>query len=293
MELFKRMVRSSRMVRIMAKKRMFNNSVLDTDAFLDLPLSTQALYFHLNLRADDDGFISNPKRIQQYIGASEDDLKLLVLKSFVIAFDDGVIVIKHWRMHNTIRNDRYQPTNFQEDLALLGIKENKAYTLNVSKVETECIPNGNQMETKCIPNVSPDIGLDLDIDKDIRVSKDTLCQTDNVRRVVDEWNKLSSLGIQSVSKLSNSSKRYKSLVARLKEYGIEDVLEAINNIRNSDFLLGKNKKGWQITFDWFVLPNNFPKVLEGNYLNKHIEQPGNNNPQMSADELRKFAMGES
>lgn len=293
MELFKKMVRSSRMVRIMAKKRMFNNSVLDTDAFLDLPLSTQALYFHLNLRADDDGFISNPKRIQQYIGASEDDLKLLVLKSFVIAFDDGVIVIKHWRMHNTIRNDRYQPTNFQEDLALLGIKENKAYTLNVSKVETEYIPNGNQMETKCIPNVSPDIGLDLDIDKDIRVSKDTLCQTDNVRRVVDEWNKLSSLGIQSVSKLSNSSKRYKSLVARLKEYGIEDVLEAINNIRNSDFLLGKNKKGWQITFDWFVLPNNFPKVLEGNYLNKHIEQHGNNNPQMSADELRKFAMGES
>ena len=252
---------------------MFNNSVLDTDAFLDMPLSAQALYFHLNLRADDDGFISNPKRIQQYIGASEDDLKLLVLKSFVIAFEDGVIVIKHWRMHNTIQSDRYHPTNFQEDFALLGIKENKAYTLNVSK-----------METKCIQNVSSDIGLD--IDKDIRVSKDTLCQTDNVRRVVNEWNKLSSLGIQSVSKLSNSSKRYKSLVARLKEYGIEDVLKAINNIRNSDFLTGKNKKGWQITFDWFVLPNNFPKVLEGNYLNKQTKELKNDRQQMSADEIR-------
>lgn len=282
----------------MAKKRMFNNTVLDTDAFLDMPLSAQALYFHLNLRADDDGFISNPKRIQQYIGASEDDLKLLVLKSFVIAFDDGVIVIKHWRMHNTIRNDRYQPTNFQEDLALLGIKENKAYTLDFSKVETECIPNGNQMATKCIPNVSTDIGLDLDIDIDkninnITVSKDTVCQTDNVRRVVEEWNKLSSLGIQSVSKLSKSSKRYKSLVARLKEYSIEDVLKAIDNIRNSDFLLGRNKKGWQITFDWFVLPNNFPKVLEGNYLNKQVEQPHNDSPQMSADEIRKRIMGDS
>ena len=149
----------------MANKRMFNNTVLDSDAFLDMPLSAQALYFHLNMRADDDGFISNPKRIQAYIGASEDDLKLLILKSFVIAFEDGVIVIKHWRMHNTIQKDRYHPTNYQDDLALLGIKENKAYTLDVSK-----------METKCIQNVSSDLGLgldkDLDIDKDLDLDLD-------------------------------------------------------------------------------------------------------------------------
>lgn len=147
----------------MASKRMFNNSVLDSDAFLDMPLSAQALYFHLNMRADDDGFISNPKRIQSYIGASEDDLKLLVLKSFVIAFDDGVIVIKHWRMHNTIQKDRYHPTNYQDDLAMLGIKENKAYTLDVSK-----------METKCIQNVSRDLGLglDIDLDKDLDIGLD-------------------------------------------------------------------------------------------------------------------------
>ena len=103
----------------MAKKRMFNYDVLDTDAFLEMPLSAQALYFHLNMRADDDGFISNPKRVQAYIGASEDDLKLLVAKRFVINFEDGVIVIKHWRMHNTIQKDRYHPTNYQEDLAML------------------------------------------------------------------------------------------------------------------------------------------------------------------------------
>ncbi|MCR5722024.1 MAG: replisome organizer [Lachnospiraceae bacterium] len=143
----------------MANKRMFNNMVLDTDAFLDMPLSAQALYFHLNMRADDDGFISNPKRIQAYIGASEDDLRLLVLKNFVIAFEDGVIVIKHWRMHNTIQKDRYHPTNYKEDLALLGIKENKAYTLDVSK-----------METGCIQNVSSDLGLGLD--KDLDIGKD-------------------------------------------------------------------------------------------------------------------------
>lgn len=143
----------------MAKKRMFNNEVLDTDAFLDMPLSAQALYFHLNLRADDDGFISNPKRVQAYIGASEDDLKILVMKRFVIVFDDGVIVIKHWRMHNTIQKDRYIPTHYQEDLAMLGIKENKSYTTDVSK-----------MDTKCFQNVSTD--LDIDIDKDIDKEKD-------------------------------------------------------------------------------------------------------------------------
>lgn len=79
----------------MAKKRMFNNDVLDTDSFLEMPLSAQALYFHLNMRADDDGFISNPKRVQTYIGAREDDLKLLVVKKFVIAFEDGKMLIKH------------------------------------------------------------------------------------------------------------------------------------------------------------------------------------------------------
>ena len=139
----------------MAKKRMFNNDVLDTDAFLGMPLSAQALYFHLNMRADDDGFISNPRRVQKYVGASEDDLKLLIVKNFIIVFDDGVIVIKHWRMHNTIQKDRYRKTNYVEDLNQLGIKENRAYTLNVSK-----------METKCIQNVSSDIDLDLDIDLD-------------------------------------------------------------------------------------------------------------------------------
>ena len=149
----------------LAKKRMFNNEVLDTDAFLDMPLSAQALYFHLCMRADDDGFIGNPARIQKYIGASEDDLKLLVAKRFVLVFDDGVIVIKHWRMHNTIQKDRYKPTNYLEDLAVLGIKENKAYTLNGKK----CFQNVSSLDTNRKQNVSPDIdiGLGSDIDNNI------------------------------------------------------------------------------------------------------------------------------
>ena len=113
----------------MAEKRMFALSLIDSDAFLDMPLSAQALYFHLNMRADDDGFVNNPKRITDYVGAASDDLKLLLAKRFIIVFDDsGVIVIRHWRLHNTLRSDRYHPTNYQAELSRLCIAENKAYT---------------------------------------------------------------------------------------------------------------------------------------------------------------------
>jgi hypothetical protein len=117
----------------MASKRMINLSVIDTDAFLEMPLSTQALYFHLNLRADDDGFVGSPKIICRTVGASDDDLKLLIAKRFIIIFEDGVIVIKHWRMHNTLSVNRYKETNYTEDKALLKLKTNNAYTLGDGK----------------------------------------------------------------------------------------------------------------------------------------------------------------
>lgn len=138
----------------MANKRMFTMKIVDSDSFLDMPLSTQCLYFHLNMRADDDGFVGNPKRICKLIGCNDDDLKLLIAKRFVLVFDNGVIVIKHWRMHNTIQKDRYTPTTYCDELKQLGIKDNKSYTLS-------------PMETKCIQNVSTDIDIDIDIDKDI------------------------------------------------------------------------------------------------------------------------------
>lgn len=128
----------------MAEKRMFTQKIIDSDAFLDMPLSTQALYFHLNMRADDDGFINNPKRIQRTIGASEDDLRLLIAKRFVICFENGVIVIKHWRMHNTLKNDRHKPTQYQELLATLEVKGNKAYTEKCPSAE--CLPSGTSLE---------------------------------------------------------------------------------------------------------------------------------------------------
>lgn len=124
----------------MAERRMFAKTIIDSDSFLDMPMSTQALYFHLSMRADDDGFINNPKKIQRMIGATEDDLKLLIAKNFIIVFESGVIVIKHWKIHNYIRNDRYKPTVYQEEKDQLELKDNGTYTLG--------IPNGYQMETQ-------------------------------------------------------------------------------------------------------------------------------------------------
>lgn len=114
----------------MAERRMFSKTIIDSDAFLDMPMSAQALYFHLAMRADDDGFINNPKKVQRMIGASDDDAKLLLMKKFLIAFDTGVVVIKHWRIHNYLRSDRYKPTNYQDERALLTVKDNGAYSLN-------------------------------------------------------------------------------------------------------------------------------------------------------------------
>ena len=111
----------------MADKRMFSLKIVDSDLFLDMPLSSQCLYFHLSMRADDDGFVNNPKKIIKIIGANEDDLKILIAKGFVIVFDQGIIVITHWKINNYIRKDRYKPTMYIEQKQQLYQTENGAY----------------------------------------------------------------------------------------------------------------------------------------------------------------------
>lgn len=132
----------------MAEKRMFAKTIIDSDAFLDMPLSTQALYFHLAMRADDEGFINNPKKIQRTVGSTDDDLKLLMLKNFIIPFESGIVVIKHWKIHNYIRTDRLKPTAYQEEKGQLSIKKNGAYTL--------CQADVSQLSGRCPADVSID-----------------------------------------------------------------------------------------------------------------------------------------
>lgn len=111
----------------MAEKRMFSLSIIDSDAFLDMPSTTQNLYYHLGMRADDDGFINSPKKIMRSIRSSDDDMNLLIAKKFIIIFDNGVVVIKHWKINNYIRSDRYKPTNYQNEFRMLEIEENGSY----------------------------------------------------------------------------------------------------------------------------------------------------------------------
>jgi hypothetical protein len=125
----------------MAERRMFAKTIIDSDAFLDMPLSTQALYFHLSMRADDDGFINNTKKVQRMLGCSDDDMKILLSKNFVIPFDTGVCVIKHWKIHNLIQKDRYKPTIYGEHKDQLSLKENNVYTL-----DTVCIQDVSSLE---------------------------------------------------------------------------------------------------------------------------------------------------
>lgn len=127
----------------MAERRMFSKKVTDSDQFIEMSAAAQALYFHLNQGADDDGFNNQIQNAMFKAHAGVDDLKILMAKRFIIRFDSGVIVIKHWRMHNTLRKDRYIPTNFQEELAQLGIKENGAYTFGCQTV-AERLPDGCQ-----------------------------------------------------------------------------------------------------------------------------------------------------
>ena len=150
----------------MAKRRMFAITIVDSDAFAEMPLSTQALYFHLSMRADDDGFINNPKKIMRMIGASEDDLKLLVLKKFIIPFESGIVAIKHWKIHNYIPKDRYTPTVYTEEKSLLEDKENGAYTL--------CIQDVYNMDTQVSKGK-----VKLVKDKVVEVSANVYSDSDN------------------------------------------------------------------------------------------------------------------
>ena len=128
----------------MAQRRMFSKKITETDLFLDMPMSAQCLYFHLNMSADDDGFIGNVKTIRRMIGASEDDLKLLMAKEFLIPFDSGVVVIKDWKIHNYIRSDRYNETVYQDEKKQLKQLDNGRYELGIPNV----IPTVHQMDTQ-------------------------------------------------------------------------------------------------------------------------------------------------
>lgn len=252
----------------MAEKRMFSKSIVLSDAFLDMPMSARCLYFTLSMMADDDGFIGNPKAIMRQCGASQDDMSILLQKRYVLGFESGVIVIKHWRINNYLRNDRTHPTTYIEEKDTLTLDEKGAYT-EKNKVG---IPTDNQLTTNCQASGIPSIDKNRleENSIDLTIINDSLSdsKSDPKQKIIEMWNELSVYGIPPVKRISEGSKRMTCLRSRMKQFALDDFAEAIEQIKQSSFLQGKNKQGWMITFDWFILPSNFSKVLEGNYNDK-------------------------
>lgn len=132
----------------MAERRMFAKTIIDSDAFLEMPVTAQLLYFHLAMRADDDGFVNKPKSLMRMVGCKDDDLKMLFFRKFLIPFESGVVVIKHWKIHNYIAKDRYTETKYKEEKATLKLDENNAYTQLVDETYTDCIRSADKPSTQ-------------------------------------------------------------------------------------------------------------------------------------------------
>ena len=150
----------------MAQKRMFDKSITSDDIFLEMPIGSQLLYFHLSMNADDDGFINNWKSIMKMIGAKEDDLKVLLAKSYILPFESGVIVIKHWKINNYLRNDRYKPTRFKEEASKLIIDNNSVYQWYSNGIPSI---DKNSIDKNSIDKNSIDIPKQLENKSDVKM----------------------------------------------------------------------------------------------------------------------------
>lgn len=209
----------------MAERRMMSKKIIDTDNFLDMPQSTQCLYFHLLLRADDDGFIQSPKSIMRITGCKDDDLKLLIAKGFVIGFETGVIVIRHWRIHNYVQSDRYSKSELPE--AKRVELKNKVYEV----VKQPTNPDNTYMDTKCIQN-----GYNLDTQ--IRIDKireeenriETICHVSHDDVDKSHFEIIEYLNLKTGSKFKPTTKPYvQAIRSRLKEgYTVDDFKTVID-----------------------------------------------------------------
>ena len=241
----------------MAERRMFAKTIIDSDAFLDMPISTQVFYFHLSMRADDDGFINNPKKVQRMVNCSDDDLKLLIAKQFIIPFRSGVCVIRHWKIHNYLRNDRYKETVYLEEKRKLIEEENRAYLLADSADEIASIPDVNQTVYQWDTQVR--IGK-VRIDKDrIGEYRGNICTAEAVQHILDYLNMRLGTRYKATSKINRTH-----IQARIGEgYSIEDFERVID----------KKACEWMGTdFQKFLRPQTLFGTKFEAYLNQPVEK---------------------
>ena len=253
----------------MAQRRMFSKQITDTDAFLDMPATAQNLYFHLNMHADDDGFLGNAKTIRRMIGASEDDLKVLVAKQFILIFPDGVAVIRDWHIHNYIQKDRYHPTVYEKDKQKLKVNNTKQYELQPPKkpIESAIQEDVSEVDTSCIQD-------DNEMDTEVRLGKVRLGKSKNNKKgtsqsaepipykeIIDYLNKKTGQNLHS------TTKSYQRLIkARWNEgYKLQDFKTVIDN----------KSFEWQGTEFWkYMVPKTlFAASHFDDYLNANKRKP--------------------
>lgn len=225
----------------MAERRMFAKTIIDSDLFLEMPLTTQALYFHLSMRADDDGFVNNPKKIARMIGTSEDELKLLIAKKFIIPFETGVCVIRHWRIHNYIQKDRYKETLYSDEKSFLIQDESGAY----SEMDTTCIQPVSKMDTQ--------VSIGKDRLGKVSIGKDRLEQEEYTPSVV--YSSCSGALLQSAqdteTQKTSPSRFIPPTVDQVKAYCEErgngiDPQRFVDFYSSKGWMVGKNKmKDWK------------------------------------------------
>ena len=209
----------------MAERRMFAKTIIDSDAFLEMPTTSQLLYFHLAMRADDDGFVNKPKSLMRMVGCKDDDLKLLFVKKFLIPFESGVVVIKHWKIHNYIRKDTYTETKYKEEKATLELDENSAYRI--------ADPSPLQICDESVTSPSTQVRLGKD-----RIGKD---------RVGED-----SVGDEDINVLTKPSKRFvPPTVDDVRDYCFDrgnnvDPQRFVDYYTSNGWMVGKNKmKDWK------------------------------------------------
>lgn len=199
----------------MAERRMFAKTIIDSDAFLDMPTSARLLYYDLGMRADDDGFVNSPKKIIRMTGASDDDLSVLIAKKFIIPFENGIVVIKHWRIHNYIRKDTYNETAYKEEKAMLILDENKSYKL----LESERIQPVDEPSTQVrLGKVS--IGKDrLELDNNIPASEEK-SSTASAKASKHKYGEYKNVLLkdEELQKLKDKYENWEELIKYLDEY---------------------------------------------------------------------------
>ena len=250
----------------MARKRMFDNEVINQDSFLDLPKEAIALYFLLGMNADDEGFIA-PKKILRLYNIAEDNLKVLIAKNFVIPFESGVVVITDWKRNNYIDKNRITPTMYQEEKGMLSynVQTQKYQVLN------QCLTNVKPMFNKCLARIEENSIEENSIDKN-RIEENSIDKEKdkkekmNKRNVIVELYNSTCTNLPQIKKITE--KRNKAIDKFLKAFSIDEINEIFKLANSTDFLIGDNDRGWKADFDFIMRIDKATAILEGKYDNK-------------------------